>query len=145
METKYTWKTKTTNIHYIQRPLSCWTYVEILQARKYRAVCAKLRIGILPLEIETGRWRSIQADRRFCKLCSIDCVENETHFVFYCSKYAHLIDIFVSNVKEIFPHIDLLDMPDSIKWQTIMSPEIVLVTCKYLSTIFDMRQTTLFQ
>ena len=46
---------------------------------------AALRMGCLPLEVETGRFgcaaRPLQ--QRICKLCSTD-VENEEHFLLHC-------------------------------------------------------------
>jgi hypothetical protein len=59
-------------------------YVSINMNRKYRSVIAQLRSGILPLEIETGRWRGIELNRRICQLCTSGCVEDEAHFLFDC-------------------------------------------------------------
>ena len=51
----------------------------------WRRVMAALRMGCLPLEVETGRFgcaaRPLQ--QRICKLCSTD-VENEEHFLLHC-------------------------------------------------------------
>ena len=51
----------------------------------WRRVMAALRMGCLPLEVETGRFgcaaRPLQ--QRVCKLCSTD-VENEEHFLLHC-------------------------------------------------------------
>ena len=48
---------------------------------------AKLRIGVLPLAIETGRHSrpSTPLDQRLCKLCNIKYVlESEGHFLVVC-------------------------------------------------------------
>ena len=54
------------------------------------------RTGILPLEIETGRYvpildnkkmntnRQRTANERLCKLCRINAIENEYHFLCVC-------------------------------------------------------------
>ena len=51
----------------------------------WRRVMAALRMGCLPLEVETSRFgcaaRPLQ--QRVCKLCSTD-VENEEHFLLHC-------------------------------------------------------------
>ena len=39
--------------------------------RKLRSYIAQFRSGILPLEIETGRFRNIPLNERICKLCNI--------------------------------------------------------------------------
>ncbi len=59
-------------------------YLRVNMDRKYRSVLAKLRCGILPLEIETGRWKNVDAGNRLCELCHTD-VEDEYHFMFRCN------------------------------------------------------------
>ena len=49
-----------------------------------RSLLCQLRIGILPLEIETGRYTRKKVEDRICKLCKSD-VEDEVHFVCVCS------------------------------------------------------------
>ena len=46
---------------------------------------AVVRMGCLPLEVETGRFRCAARplQQRLCKLCSLD-VENEAHFLLHC-------------------------------------------------------------
>ena len=58
-------------------------YVKLSMAPKYRSALAKLRCGILPLEIETGRYVGTDECRRFCKLCLSGEVENEYHLVYF--------------------------------------------------------------
>ena len=45
----------------------------------------QLRIGILPLEIATGRYTRKKVEDRICKLCKLD-IEDEIHFVCVCPK-----------------------------------------------------------
>ncbi len=45
--------------------------------RYQRSLLAKLSCGILPLEIETGRYSGIPAHERFCKVCNLAVVEDE--------------------------------------------------------------------
>ena len=58
----------------------------------------QLRLGILPLEKETGRYtliydkalkrnRKREPSERLCKFCDIKTCEDEIHFVLSCSKY----------------------------------------------------------
>ena len=54
-------------------------YVTSCLNRRQKSTMAKLRCGILPLETETGRWRSAPVEERLCKLCNDD-IENEIHF-----------------------------------------------------------------
>ncbi len=52
--------------------------------RYQRSLLAKLSCGILPLEIETGRYSGIPANERFCKVCNLPVVEDEYHFLYSC-------------------------------------------------------------
>ena len=51
--------------------------------RKYRSVVAQLRSGILPLGIDTGRWKGTELDHRVCQLCRSGSDEDEAHFLFF--------------------------------------------------------------
>ena len=53
-----------------------------------RSVMCQFRTGILPLQIETGRYTGVPANQRYCVLCtdSQHCVENELHFLFQCDR-----------------------------------------------------------
>ncbi len=56
-------------------------------SRAQRSYLAQLRCGILSLHIETGRRQGTQLDRRICKVCNSNLVENEEHFIFHYNKY----------------------------------------------------------
>ena len=60
------------------------TYLDILSVRKFRRSFAQLRSGTLPIEIETGRYRGITREQRFCPICNTGEVENELHFILKC-------------------------------------------------------------
>ena len=64
-------------------------YINI-RSRQKRSVLAKLRMGCLKLKIETGRYRSIPEAQRICDNCDLNEVENEKHFIFYCSKHTDI-------------------------------------------------------
>ena len=52
-----------------------------------RSILAKFLRGILPIEIETGRFRNINRELRFCKMCeSRTMIEDEIHFLHVCSR-----------------------------------------------------------
>ncbi len=54
--------------------------------RSQRSLLSKLKLGILPLEIESGRWKDDALEDRTCKLCNIGLLGNEYHFVMFCDK-----------------------------------------------------------
>ena len=48
-------------------------YVKFCLPRKERSLLAQIRSGILPLAIETGRYRNIPAENRYCQVCTDQC------------------------------------------------------------------------
>ena len=54
---------------------------------EHRKHITKIRCSDHPLEIEKGRHTNIPRTERKCKLCSIDEIETEEHFLLRCSKY----------------------------------------------------------
>jgi hypothetical protein len=54
-----------------------------------RSLVAQLRMGILPINIELGRYRNIPAHERFCFNCK-NVVEDEFHFMFQCPVYSDI-------------------------------------------------------
>ena len=68
------------------------TYIIKRMSRRRRSLMSQFRTGILLLEIETGRYlpifyktlkknRKRTANERPCKLCRLNDIENEYHFV----------------------------------------------------------------
>ena len=60
-------------------------YVLTGMSRRERSLLAQFRFGILPLEIEVGRYRNKPVAERKCPFCAE--VEDEIHFLFKCEKY----------------------------------------------------------
>ena len=65
-------------------------YVKMNLTSVERSYLAQLRFGILPLNVEVGRYRSIKLEDRKCEVCDMNCVEDEKHFLFKCTKYQEL-------------------------------------------------------
>ena len=63
------------------------SYVSMNLSSIERSYLAQLRLGILPIEIETGRYKSVFIDNRKCKLCNLNLVEDEKHILFTCTLY----------------------------------------------------------
>ena len=41
-----------------------------------------MRLGILPINIETGRYKSVPLVRRLYTLCNLNQIQNEIHILF---------------------------------------------------------------
>ena len=52
--------------------------------RRQRSLVVKLKIGILPLRIEVGRFSDKPLEYRICHICEDVLLDNEFHFLMYC-------------------------------------------------------------
>lgn len=55
-----------------------------------RSTFAQFRCGTLPIRIETGRFRNERICDRLCLFCSEQCIEDEKHFLLYCTLYKNI-------------------------------------------------------
>jgi len=74
-----------------------------------RSVMAQFRLGILPLNIETGRFRNQPIEERICDLCELNEIEDESHFLFKCTLYNDLRKIWMENILRINENFVQLD------------------------------------
>ena len=81
---------------------------------------SQLRLGVLPLRIETDRFSRVKVDAKFrfcrqpkCKNCIVTTppdqlvVENEFHFLMYCKQYDNLRSVLFSKLS--CPHFDQMN------------------------------------
>ena len=83
-------------------------YVKKYTCKRARSMFAQLRIGILRLEIETGRYRGIAIEERLCRF-SKSLVEDEVHFLCICPLYvAERFKLYTSiiEINELFEPIN---------------------------------------
>ena len=80
-----------------------------------RSLLCQLRLGILPLEVEVGRFglksndgqvKRIPLEERICKLCNMNKVEDEMHFLIECTLYERERQVLFENLK-ICENIDM--------------------------------------
>uniref|UniRef100_A0A0E9XH21 Reverse transcriptase zinc-binding domain-containing protein n=1 Tax=Anguilla anguilla TaxID=7936 RepID=A0A0E9XH21_ANGAN len=65
-------------------------YIMAYLTRSQRSLVAQLRTGILLLAIEVGRFNDVIEEKRLCLLCDLCEIENESHFMLYCTYYDDL-------------------------------------------------------
>ena len=77
--------TKLTTYANIKENCDCEEYITARYlSYKQRAMLTSARAGILPIEVERGRWRNIPRERRICKQCDSGHVETLNHFMLEC-------------------------------------------------------------
>ena len=65
-------------------------YLDIISDNKYKIALSRFRLSSHKLEIERGRYHNIPRIERKCKLCSLNTIEDEYHFLLLCPKYYEL-------------------------------------------------------
>lgn len=62
-------------------------YVSRTMDRHTRSALARIRMGVFPIRIETGRWRGLALQDRICTNCDLAEVETEEHFLCGCPRH----------------------------------------------------------
>ncbi len=114
--------------------------------RRPRSLAAKLLCGILPLEVETGRYKKgekVEREFRYCKICNGGTAENEYHFLFGCDKLKEersqaYIDCEL-NVADFIP------LQDCMKTRALIEPELVKRFGNMVEKLFDKRRECLYK
>ena len=55
--------------------------------RIQRSYLTQLRLGILQINVEIGRYKNMTLEKRICNICDSNDVEDEIHFLFTCKTY----------------------------------------------------------
>ena len=67
---------------------------------KERSMVLQIRMEILPINLETGRYRNIPVEKRVCFNCT-DTIENEMHFLLQCPVYDDYRNVLLNNVNDV--------------------------------------------
>ena len=116
---------------------SCYAtekYVCVPLSKRQRSLCAQLRSGILPLHLETGRYRGVVEEERICIYCDVDDIESEFHFVFYCPLYHDLRQKLFERCK----NLDLIWLDDAQRLAWIFEHR-VFALAEFLEKAWDKR------
>jgi hypothetical protein len=102
---------------------------------------SRLRIGVLPLEIETGRHcrPSIPVNERYCTLCNHHVCETELHFLMSCPLYDDQRQFMLEYVLNTEPNFNALSTEE--KFVYLMSePQVQGCLIKTVNNMFNRRQ-----
>ena len=107
-----------------------------LDLNKYlRSIFAQFRFGILPLEIEVGRYRDTPLAERTCQACG-QAVEDEMHFLLAYHKYKDPRKILFKKAAEVEPSLHNLDVFDQFVFLVSIIQKSVI---KYLTCAIAIR------
>lgn len=81
----------------LKQNFSTENYLLMNIPKNQRSALAQLRCGILPLRVETGRFRNEPLTDRLCVFCNLNEIENEIHFILKCTLYNDLRNLLIRN------------------------------------------------
>ena len=91
-------------------------YLLKLRGCKRRSLFCKLRLGTSDLEIEKGRKYGIAPLERYCKICPLNVVEDELHFVLNCPSLSQCRTNFSDKITKLNPSFQYMPQLDQIKY-----------------------------
>ena len=113
-------------------------YVTAPLAKRQRSLCAQLRSGVLPLHLETGRYRGTKEEDRTCFYCCTE-IENEFHFLFYCPLYQEIrLKLFNRCNNQNLPW---MTDADRLRW---LFDNKVLALAEFLEKAWEKRAKTIY-
>ena len=118
----------------------CESYVKIVYSKMSRSIFAQLRLGILPLEIETGRFRNIPSENRMCHYCKNE-IEDELHVMCVCPVYSNHRKILFSEIISTYNNFSYLDITEKLCF--IMATETKYVL-NYVENAWNTRKSLLY-
>ena len=116
-------------------------YLNINLSSSERSILAQIRLGILPLHVETGRFNGTEIQDRLCKICHCNEVEDEYHFLFNCNKYDNERDAWMQTAIDHCPHLYYLELSDQLK---VLFCDIPRPTAKFVKRCMAKRRNILY-
>ena len=90
-------------------------YLAILPFHK-RKLLTRFRISSHKLMVERGRYKKLDVSQRLCQNCSLNLVEDETHFLFQCPAHASDRNKLISLSSEICLNFSTLQDNEQMIW-----------------------------
>ena len=108
----------------------------------------KFKVSNQKLMIELGWYQRdhIPRENRLCPLCKSKQVEDESHFLFQCSRYSFQRETFLNGINEIIPDFERKSTSESIK--ILVNPDdnrVNKLVMKFISSCTNIRDTYYFQ
>ena len=109
-------------------------YLSVVKNSKHREALTRLRLRSHNLAIETGRHSNIPRESRFCEHCNAEEIEDEIHFLLFCSLYDEIR-------RPLIPFIQNLNTKDAFTFLlNSTAPHITRLVAKFVYMAFLKRQ-----
>ena len=118
------------------------TFLNCCLTRSQRSSISRMRCGTFPLEIEKGRVRNIPVERRTCKMCDTNSVEDEIHFLIHCPKYTEKRNKLFENICVTFRNISGLSDTDKL-CELLSNHKLSKLVANFIADCYHIRTLTL--
>ena len=92
--------------------------------QKARNEISKFRCSAHKLLVKRGRYQNVERNRRICKNCNMNMVEDEYHFLLACPAYRDLRKIYFKKYYYTWPSL--------YKFKTLMSSKSITLLRNYI-------------
>ena len=101
-------KQKLRTYAFFKHDLQVEPYILSQISRAKSSIYSQFRMGILPLEVEAGRYMRKELSQRTCKLCNLE-VDDEIHFLCFCPTLIQTRQLYLNllNLDANTPPLDL--------------------------------------
>ena len=108
----------------------------------HRSVFAKLRCGVAPIRLETGRYEGLQECQRLCPFgCGV--VESEQHVLLNCPLYLHERNIMLQKARSVIGDFTRLG-EEELFCLLFTHPDMIRVVAKTCLDILKLRNNVLY-
>lgn len=111
-------------------------YLIMFIPRNERAKLAQFRLGVLPIRVETGRYKGEPLDARVCQICNLSEIEDELHFLCKCDKYSKERSELYNLVANSMPLFNICDDEEKM---VVLLREFPRQTARYLNKVYQIR------
>ena len=105
--------------------------------RYQKSLLSQLKLGILPLKIETDRYQGIPLENRICQLCDENSIEDETHFLFHCPG--------LNQTRSLFDNSSCDQINDDyLKLFDMLNDSNITYTAKFVESMYKARRKMIY-
>ena len=109
---------------------------------RHRSLVSKLKSGVFPVRLETGRYKGLSRELRICELCHKE-LEDECHFLFRCEKLSYVRKPFIDVYKA--QDADFDNMAEILKLKQWVDSKNVRKFAKWLEEMADTRRDLIYK
>ena len=111
--------------------------------RRQRSLVAKLKMGILPLGLEVGRFKNVPIEYRLCCICDDYLLDDEYHFILYCEGLKDVRSKYFAQTT-ILEDVD--DPTDKVEiCKLLLNSRNLRKTARFLEEMYDSRLKLMYK